>query len=915
MSTEIGAFDATSYRQRVLATLRSAASLDLSDPFFIVDLPVDVDDTELIRARITALVGFWNKERSPNYKALAAELAGHRADLEAVLLDPARRAERAARVRTARAAADADRFGALDTLAAKLAARYSGLPRSRLPGLARLAASRGIDDAAFAAWAQRQHVIEDGADAEPLPAAVRAQIRGDLDEFGRMTGDPARAATLWAFLSIAPATSPDEVAARHAKLTAENDRRQHDHQMTVAANLLTYVRQHLIDGDAARYAASLIEDARDRIRDTVAEKVIVEGELSADDYEACVRRVLGLGFGLSGEQARLAVRRVATDLGATLAVAPATDYLICPNCREPQPASGQQACRYCGAGLYVRCPACGQQAEAAAVACTHCGTSFLAFREASAQVERARAESAAGHPMAARDLLAGATRVTPALGGEIDALLGEVERVIARAQADWRAAGRDLAARKLYSAVHRVSRIAQVAADVPGPDGEDAAARLADLAGRKAALQSEITAARALSGRQLEAALGRILATAADSGEAADLLAGLPLAPPSGLRARMGADAVALAWDPAPFPGEVTYKVSRLTSDPGGGPVQARPLGRTSATEFEDAGVPGGAIVAYEVRAACGRRSSEPVTTAPVLMARDITGLTARPDTSGVTLTWSRPASAGQVVIEREADPQAGVSLPPRRARADGQSWRDAGMIPGVEFRYRVFAEYRDADGTLVRTPGAEVAASVVPRPQPVREIWAGTAGGRTTIGWVRPAAGEVRIFAGDAPLAGPGAEVDLAGLARRGRYVGTGQRRVSDENPGKTVVTYTPVTVAGGLAVAGVAVRHLAVAAPVNAAVADTGTELVLTFTLPPGVTEAVVAARRDAPPDGPHDPAAQTWTTTNTKLEIDGGLHVPAPPDGRAWHFSIHSVLRDGAVRLAAPTGPRLAARVVSS
>ncbi len=456
-----------------------------------------------------------------------------------------------------------------------------------------------------------------------------------------------------------------------------------------------------------------------------------------------------------------------------------------------------------------------------------------------------------------------------------------------------------------------MSRIAQVAADVPGPDGEDAAARLADLADRKAALQSEITAARALSGRQLEAALSRILATAADSGEAADLLAGLPLAPPAALRARVSADAVALAWDRASFAGPVTYKISRLTSDPDGGPAQVRSLGSTSSTEFEDAGVPGGAIVAHEVRAVYGRRTSEPATTPPVLMARDITGLTARSDTSGVTLTWSLPVSAGQVVIEREAGQEAGVNLPPRRARAEGQSWRDNDMIPGVAFRYRVFAEYRDAGGALVRTPGAEVTASVVPRPQPVREIWAGTAGGRTTIGWVRPPGGEVRIFAAGAPLAEPGSEVDLAELASRGRYVGTGQRRVGDENPGKMVLTYTPVTVDGGLAVAGTSVPHLAVAAPANPAVTDSGTELVLTFTLPPGVTEAVVAARRDAPPAGPHDPAAQTWTVTNTKLEIDGGLHVPAPPDGRPWHFSIHSVLRDGATRLAAPAGPHLTAR----
>ena len=911
MRTEIGAFDATSYRQRVLATLRSAAALDLSDPFFIVDLPVDVDDTDLIRARISALVGFWNKERSPNYKALTAELAAHRADLEAVLLDPARRAERAAQVKASRAAADADRFGALDSLAGKLVARYSGLPRSRLPGLASLARSRGIDEAAFAAWVQRQHVIEDGADAKPLPFAVRAQIRGDLDEFGRMTGDAARSATLWTFLSIAPTTSSDQVAARHAELAAENDRRQHDHQMTVVANLLAYVKQHLIDGDAARYAASLIEDARDRIRDTVAEKVIVEGELSADDYEACVLRVMGFGFGLSSEQARLAVRRVATDLGATLAVAPAVDYLVCPNCREPQAATDHQACRYCGADLYVRCPACGRRAEAAAVACAHCGTSFRAFREASEQIERARAESVAGRPLAARKLLASVRTTTPPLAAACEQLLGDVERVIAQAEADWRASGRDLSEHKLYSAMQRVGRIAQVAADVPGPDGEDAATRLAELAVRKAAVQDEIAAARTLSGAELQAALGRILASAADCSEAADMLARLPLAPPTGLVARPSADAVALAWDPVPFAGPVSYKVSRLTAGPGGGPVQARALGSTTATEFEDAGVPGGALVSHEVRAVSGRRTSEPATTTPVLMARDVTGLAARPDASGVTLTWSLPVSAGHVVIEREADQQAGRKLPPRRALAEGQSWRDADMIPGVVFRYRVYAEYRDAAGGLVRTPGATVTATVVPRPQAVREIWAATASGRTTIAWLRPPSGQVRIYAADGPLAEPGAEVDLADMDARGRYVGAGQRRVIDEHPEPKVITYTPVTVGGGLAVAGPSVSHLAVAAPGNAAVADTGRELVLTFTLPSGVTEAVVAARRDAPPSGPHDPAAQTWTITNSKLEIDGGLHVRAPDDGRGWFFSIHSVLRDGAAKLAAPDGPRLHAR----
>jgi len=917
---EIGAFDATGYRQRVLSSLRSASRLDLDDPFFIVDLPVDVDDTELIRARISALVGFWNKERSPNYKALTAELAQHRADLEAVLLDPARRAACAAKVRTARAAADADRYGALDSLAEKLVARYQGLPRSRMPSLARLAKTRGLDDAAFAAWAARQHVIEDGTDAEPLAAGVRAQIRSDLDELGRLTGDSSRSATLWTFLGIAPTTSAEEIAARHAELTAENERRQHDHLMTIVANLLTYVRQHLMTGDAARYAASLIEDAKDRLRDTVAEKVIVDGELNAADYEACVRKVIGFGFGLSSEQARLAVRRVATELGATLAVAPAVDYLVCPNCREPQPAGGQQACRYCGADLYQQCPACGQQVEAAAVACPLCGASFRAIRAVREQVAAARAELAQGHPSAARVGLApaagaargaaGPARSAPTLTSEISALGEEVDRVLAAAQADWRAVARDLGASRLYAAVDRLARIARVAADVAGPAGESAAGQLAELAARKAAVQGDIAAARQLPDEQKEAALGRILAIAADCGEAIDMLAALPLLAPERLRAWATAGTVALRWDASPSAGPVSYKVTRITAATSGSPAQARVLGTTTATEFEDAGAPGGAMIAHEVSAVSGRRTSAAVRTDPVLMARDVTSLAARADASGITLTWLLAISAGNVVVERQVDPRAGLSLPLRRARAEGQSWRDASPTAGAEFSYHVYAEYRDADGVLVRTPGATVRAKVAQRPKPVSELWASTSAGRTTIGWIRPPSGEVRIYAADASLAAPDTEADLAEFARRGRYVGAGQRRVVDENA-RGMTTYTSVTVDGGQAVAGPSVVHLPVAAPGNAAVTDTGSELVLTFTLPPGVTEAVVAGRRDAPPSGPHDPAAQTWSTTNTKLEIDHGLHVPAPQDGLGWYFSIHSILRDGSAKLAAPAGVQLRAR----
>lgn len=48
-----------------------------------------------------------------------------------------------------------------------------------------------------------------------------------------------------------------------------------------------------------------------------------------------------------------------------------------------------------------------------------------------------------------------------------------------------------------------------------------------------------------------------------------------------------------------------------------------------------------------------------------------------------------------------------------------------------------------------------------------------------------------------------------------------------------------------------------------------------------------------------------------TNTRLELDSGLHVPAPADGAAWYVSIHSIARDGQAVLIAPAGVQLKAR----
>jgi serine/threonine protein kinase len=189
------------------------------------------------------------------------------------------------------------------------------------------------------------------------------------------------------------------------------------------------------------------------------------------------------------------------------------------------------------------------------------------------------------------------------------------------------------------------------------------------------------------------------------------------------LRAEVKPDAVMLSWAVPADLATMTYKVVRLTTAPDGGQPDFRVLGTTSSTEFEDAGVPGGVLVSHDVIAIAGKQASASARTAPRLMVRDVANLRAQAsaDGSAITLRWLLPIRFGRVVIERHADPSAAQTVAPRRAVAEGSSWTDASPLPGIEHIYHVFAEYRDAGGAPVRTPGARVRATAAPPRRPSR--------------------------------------------------------------------------------------------------------------------------------------------------------------------------------------------------
>ena len=198
--------DEREYRRNVLASLSDQVERDLlSDPFFVVDLPIEVDDNELIEQRLKVLYALWTRERS--YTSVAQQLVRGRDQLKRELLED--RAETADRVR-------------------ELRRRHE--TSDRTPPESNRANTTG---------------------AEKL---VAAQVQQSLNHFARLAHAPRQAANLFAFLQLTHEATEEDIRLRRSKVAEENRTESYLDLRTVTAELLAYVDSQLLRDQATRDA-------------------------------------------------------------------------------------------------------------------------------------------------------------------------------------------------------------------------------------------------------------------------------------------------------------------------------------------------------------------------------------------------------------------------------------------------------------------------------------------------------------------------------------------------------------------------------------------------------------------------------------------------------------------------------------
>ena len=556
--SELRPFDPNDYRKRVLAVVEKRGGPDASDPFELYDLPpVDDLDDAAVAERIAEVWAAWQRQRDhPKYRVLVGLLVQQHAERSVELLDAGRRRVAAARVRAQREQRDSARYELLDAAISRLVQRHRGIPADKVEGLYEVGALAGLSRAEVDVRLRRHRVLAAGSPAgQPgIGPERRRQVRALLDEFGRITGDPAPP-TLLALLGLGPDATAEQVRTMAGAWRSRARELPPERLRAVVDELLVHVSELIEPGREAvdAYLEAVAADVAEHLRPRVRAAVLVEDRLVAEDRAHLLEEALELG--LDRGRAAAVIAALAEELGVGVD-APA----------PPRPLKWEEP------------------------------------------LKAARAALRAGRPVEAQRLV-GVAEQHAADGGrtQVRAVAGEVADVLAAAEDRWRAAAAARDARRWNEAVDLLDGLRRTAVDVPGPRGESVDDLLREA--RAALERADRAVAAALGGPVADRAraLSAVLADCPGHPGATAALAQIPVAAPAWVSAARDARGDVLVLWAASTTADVVYRVSRQGSD---GRWQV--LGRTDTTSLDDGGAPFGVEVpVYAVVAMHAGRASD----------------------------------------------------------------------------------------------------------------------------------------------------------------------------------------------------------------------------------------------------------------------------------------------------------------
>lgn len=870
--------DPFDYRRNVLTPALSGGVL----PDLFVRYLLDIDDCDesadenAIGEQLAAIKSFWDKEEdNGKYRDVIGRLKAEHSTSKLTLGDVRARAEEAAKIVAQREADDRSRQKQTDDFekqVGEIVKRNGGLtPRDRRI-LSEVARGMELSEDYVEKYLDGCPPLEVESSASPLPDSTRRKIRDELKSYAELHSRPRDGASLFHFLGFnGPDVGQDLLRDRWTELQEKNRKLRPDYEKELTDRLLANVRTYLLDGDIMVYLATLTADVAENLSPRVAAAAVDDGVIDEAETEQLVN--MAQEWGLPSAEARDLVRRIAHDLELQVVLGGVAEYVSCGQCNHPHLKEGApQRCRKCGAHLFRKCPACAKTNPASSAACGNCGRDLAADAAARKTLEHAQVALDRGRPREAKNAVESARSQLEGQSA-FEQLLASVDGAMASAAASWKVVATELGERRFNAAASALRVLAQEASDVPGPDGELPSDKLASAQRQLDEVRKLVADSRRLDDDQREAVLARALATVADSSEAARELATIKPMPSSDVSAAASNRSMAIDWQPTSSPGEISYRIMRA-DDTAGSLSTATEVGTTTETSFSDPSAEVGAIVRYAVICERAGAASAPAWSEPSVVARGVQQLMAVEGDGMLELRWDHVGSVGRVdVIRRDVESGETAEL-----AAESTGLVDQKLVNGRRYEYAVSVSYPGAGAERVSTPGQTVVGTPAARPLPVEDLIAEGGGNIVELRYSRPAAGSVQVYrCSEDPGVVPGEDLRIEEFAALGEAIAPTAGGAEDRAPA-SLAWYLPVTVAGGYAVAGVAVRHAAISPIENVQAVDYQSSVRVTWSWPDDVRAAVAVWRRDREPTAVDDEKANRIETTVAQYDENGGLEIAA-------------------------------------
>jgi hypothetical protein len=581
------------------------------------------------------------------------------------------------------------------------------------------------------------------------------------------------------------------------------------------------------------------------------------------------------------------------------------EKIYCAYCQQLND-KGQNFCNTCNKPLFFTCPDCGEKVLCEYIACGNCGFPVgnhyrveLLLEDCELALKKEDLTGASTlvneaeklwHPQKADEL---AQKIS-AKKTSIDAQLQQIQQRQKKVSEKCTL----LIVQKKFLEAHRLL-LSNTGVMFAGRETQSR--KIEEIIAQAQALMKRAQEPDVSLGERIDLCR-QVLLLCSDYQEARDLLSITPPPPPENLRAQIKGRIVNLSWEPVPLHG-ITYHIIRKSRTQPKNVEDGQQLDIIAEQTYDDTTAEIGLPLYYAVYSQCEQVLSQKgaFLARSVLITQDVTHLMAKVGNHKVELSWTPPQNVSTICIVRtENKPPVSLKDGTLLAKLDGTQKRfiDQGAENNHIYYYATYCQFRNQDGNLVTSHGAQIRATPEAPPQvpkiDLKELET-TPNLVLLITWKEPKKGHVIILKSNKPPAlRVGDMIEESQLSQHGQRLEDCPDSVKDIWKAPGIAYYTPVVLIQQWAYVGTTRRYSWVNNVRDLQTQNLGSAIRLQWSWPEQCQEVIVSF---SPQDWPEPGDALTATRHVSRATYDqfGYYDIKGTHD-QEYYITVSAIIKFG-------------------